>query len=173
MTLTFCPQAIAEQLDVDDVDGNGAINLDDMRFFVKQVVGTSFGDSNLDGLFNSGDLVDVFRNGEYEDQLAGNSVWSEGDWNSDGEFDSSDFVVALGRWRFLCKQHRSCPRAERRVGHTTNHLGARPSETPELTQSDEPPELKGVSPCPLRLYACVSNTSLSFSVPIKKRGAPL
>ncbi|MCA9213297.1 MAG: hypothetical protein KDB27_09545, partial [Planctomycetales bacterium] len=32
---------------------------------------------------------------EYEDGIAGNSTWATGDWNGDGDFDSSDFVAAF------------------------------------------------------------------------------
>ncbi|MCA9149937.1 MAG: hypothetical protein KDA92_11580, partial [Planctomycetales bacterium] len=32
---------------------------------------------------------------EYEDEIAENSTWADGDWNGDGEFGSSDFVLAF------------------------------------------------------------------------------
>ena len=63
-------------------------------------MGTSLGDVNLDGLFNSRDIVLVFQAGEYEDGVAGNSTWADGDWNCDGEFDSGDFVFALSAGGF-------------------------------------------------------------------------
>jgi hypothetical protein len=53
------------------------------------------GDANIDGIFNSTDLIDVLANGEYEDGIAGNSTWSEGDWTNDGEFNSGDLIEAL------------------------------------------------------------------------------
>jgi hypothetical protein len=31
----------------------------------------------------------------HEDLLANNSSWEDGDWNGDGEFDSSDLVFAF------------------------------------------------------------------------------
>ena len=37
----------------------------------------------------------AFGSGEYEDGIANNSVWEEGDWNRDGEFDSADLVEAM------------------------------------------------------------------------------
>ncbi|MFC1757738.1 dockerin type I repeat-containing protein [Planctomycetota bacterium] len=58
-------------------------------------IGTLFGDANLDGAFNSTDFVTVFSAGEYEDDIVGNSTWSEGDWNGDGDFDSGDLVAAF------------------------------------------------------------------------------
>lgn len=53
------------------------------------------GDSNHDGKFDSGDLVQVFQAGEYEDSIVGNSTWEEGDWNLDKEFNTTDLVVAF------------------------------------------------------------------------------
>ena len=53
------------------------------------------GDVNGDGIFNSSDLVMVFRAGEYNDDIDGNSTFEEGDWNGDGDFDSSDLVVTF------------------------------------------------------------------------------
>ncbi len=53
------------------------------------------GDVNADGLFNSSDLVVVFRGGKYEDDIAGNATFDEGDWNLDGDFDTSDLVFAF------------------------------------------------------------------------------
>ena len=45
---------------------------------------------------NSGDITLVFQAGEYEDGDNNNSGWAEGDWNGDGDFDSSDFSFAFG-----------------------------------------------------------------------------
>jgi hypothetical protein len=53
------------------------------------------GDANRDEVFNSADLVQVFQAGQYEDDIAGNSLWKDGDWNLDGEFPSSDLVAAF------------------------------------------------------------------------------
>ena len=98
---------------------------------------TYFGDANLDGEFNSGDLVAVFATGEYEDEIPNNSTWATGDWDGDGEFGSGDFVLAfaaggyeqgpreraavvpepnggivmltLSVWALFCVYGRSCP----------------------------------------------------------------
>jgi hypothetical protein len=56
---------------------------------------TFSGDANLDGEFNSGDFVFVFTRGEYEDGVALNSGWADGDWDGNMEFDSGDFVAAF------------------------------------------------------------------------------
>ena len=62
---------------------------------VQTILSTTFGDSNLDGVFDSSDLVLVFAAGQYDDGVAANSGWEEGDWNGDGEFDSQDLVFTF------------------------------------------------------------------------------
>ena len=51
------------------------------------------GDTNLDGEFNSGDLVQVFVAGKYE--TGETATWGEGDWTGDQLFDSGDMVAAF------------------------------------------------------------------------------
>ncbi|MCA9200387.1 MAG: PEP-CTERM sorting domain-containing protein, partial [Planctomycetales bacterium] len=68
-------------------------NVEDRIAYVRDVVGTWMGDSNLDGEFNSSDFVQVFTEGKYETGQA--ATWASGDWNGDGEFTSADFVVAF------------------------------------------------------------------------------
>ena len=78
-----------------DVDGQGTVDDNDLRIWVHDIRGTWLGDANLDGEFNSGDLVVVLGSGEYEDAIQLNSTWSTGDWNADREFTSTDLVAAL------------------------------------------------------------------------------
>jgi hypothetical protein len=78
-----------------DVDADGSVDSADLIYLVETILGSRQGDANLDGIFNSADLVQVFQRGEYEDNVADNSTWSEGDWDGDGEFTSGDFVAAL------------------------------------------------------------------------------
>ena len=84
-----------------DVNGDGVVNVADQDYFVHETLNTWLGDSNLDGLFDSSDLVTVFTAGKYEDNnpddpsTITNARWEEGDWNSDREFDSSDLVTAF------------------------------------------------------------------------------
>ncbi len=78
-----------------DMDGDGDVDFDDRRLWVRDVQHTFFGDANLDGRFDSADFVQVFQAGEYEDQLSENSTWFTGDWNGDDEFDSADMVLAF------------------------------------------------------------------------------
>jgi hypothetical protein len=78
-----------------DVSGDQTVNESDLSFWVTELANTYFGDSNLDGEFNSSDLVTVFEAGEYEDAIQGNSGWAEGDWNGDGDFTTADLVAAF------------------------------------------------------------------------------
>ena len=78
-----------------DLNGDNVINTADLNLMVDSVLNTVIGDTNLDRLFNSTDLIKIFQAGEYEDEIVGNSVWSEGDWNCDGDFDTSDLVTAF------------------------------------------------------------------------------
>jgi hypothetical protein len=66
---------------------------EDLVRWVKHLRRTWVGDANLDGEFNSSDMVQVFVAGKYEtEQDAG---WAGGDWDGNGVFDSSDMVTAL------------------------------------------------------------------------------
>jgi hypothetical protein len=78
-----------------DVDGDGLVDEADRVHWVEAIATTVFGDANLDGSFDSTDLVRVFQAGEYDDTRDRNSTWSTGDWTGDGEFDSSDLIVAF------------------------------------------------------------------------------
>ncbi|MEZ6120532.1 MAG: hypothetical protein R3C28_28700 [Pirellulaceae bacterium] len=78
-----------------DVDSNGRVDNQDRIYWVRELRNTWLGDSNLDGEFNSADLVFVFTANEYEDANPSNSIWKTGDWNGDLDFDSSDFVAAF------------------------------------------------------------------------------
>ena len=78
-----------------DLDGDGTVDVFDLDVWIRDIANTWFGDANLDGEFNSGDLVGVFRAGQYEDGLESNSTWGTGDWNGDGEFGSGDLVAAF------------------------------------------------------------------------------
>ena len=83
------------QFEMFDLNEDGNIDAEDLRVWVADLRQTWYGDANLDGEFNSADLVSVFQAGEYEDDIIANSTWSEGDWNADGEFDTSDLVAAF------------------------------------------------------------------------------
>ena len=93
--LTMLVRAVGSQNQLFDVNEDDSIGFNDLSHWVHELKGTWFGDSNLDGEFNSADLVDVFQTGEYEDHVPMNSSWATGDWNGDAEFDTSDLVLAF------------------------------------------------------------------------------
>lgn len=88
---------------VSDVDRNRKLNDDDLRVWIKDLKQTWYGDANLDGEFNSSDLVQVFTAGWYEKgrvesaygQVYEGAEWAEGDWNGDAKFGTSDLVAAF------------------------------------------------------------------------------
>jgi hypothetical protein len=80
-----------------DLDGDAQVTASDRDLLVESILGTLYGDSNLDGHFGSSDLVTVFAEGQYEDDVERNSGWLAGDWNGDGDFTTSDLVFVFGR----------------------------------------------------------------------------
>ncbi len=78
-----------------DLNSDNTLDDRDLEFWVHDLKDTFFGDSNLDGEFNSTDLVAVFTAAEYEDLIPGNSTWATGDWNGDGDFGSRDLIAAF------------------------------------------------------------------------------
>lgn len=65
----------------------------DVTAWVHRAAKTTFGDANLDGRFESGDLVQVFQAGTYESLIP--ARWETGDWNGDERFTSDDLVIAM------------------------------------------------------------------------------
>lgn len=78
-----------------DLNNDAMVNIEDIRVWTKDLANTWIGDANLDGQFDSSDLVEVFQTGGYEDDIAENSTWATGDWNGDAEFDTGDLVAAF------------------------------------------------------------------------------
>lgn len=77
-----------------DVNEDGQVTKHDHAYWVQNLRLTHFGDANLDGEFNSSDLVTIFRRGLYGNATA-SALWEDGDWDGDGKFDSSDLIVAF------------------------------------------------------------------------------
>ena len=90
-----------------DLNDDNVVNLGDMRYLIEMVMQTNFGDANLDGRFDTRDLIQIFSAAEYEDSVANNSVWSEGDWNCDGDATTRDLVLAFrsGSYGEFAKRH--------------------------------------------------------------------
>ena len=78
-----------------DLNYDQRVDENDRRTWVEELKQTYWGDSNLDGQFDSSDIVLVFQAGQYEDGLPGNSGWASGDWSGDAEFDSGDLVLVF------------------------------------------------------------------------------
>ncbi len=83
-----------------DLDSNGLVNLADQNYLVEEVLNTTAGDANLDGNFDSRDLVLVFTAGLYE-QADASATWASGDWNCDGQFTTSDLVASFQAGSYL------------------------------------------------------------------------
>jgi hypothetical protein len=62
-------------------------------FWINELQGSYVGDSNFDGEFGTGDLVQVFAEGKYETGEA--AGYAQGDWDGNLLFDSADIVAAF------------------------------------------------------------------------------
>jgi hypothetical protein len=78
-----------------DLDLSRIVDVADLDLWVRSLKKTWYGDTDLDGEFNTNDLILVFQRGEYQDGVTNNSTWGDGDWNGDLEFTSGDFVTAF------------------------------------------------------------------------------
>ena len=76
-----------------DLNNDALVDVEDVGHWIRDLYTSWVGDANLDGEFNSSDLVEVLSSGTYETQV--DAVWSTGDFNGDGLANSSDLVVAL------------------------------------------------------------------------------
>ena len=71
-----------------DIDGNGIVDLDDKNLLVRDILGTEYGDANLDQQVDSEDY-EIWA----ENQFQTNVGWSGGDFDGDFTVDVSDFNV--------------------------------------------------------------------------------
>lgn len=83
-----------------DLNGDEVVDEADRKFWISQLKATHFGDSTLDGRFDSIDLAVIASRGEYRDALAENSTWASGDWDGDDEFAPSDLILAFQEGAF-------------------------------------------------------------------------
>lgn len=84
-----------------DLSRDGRLDLADHEFMILRILQTSYGDANLDGRFDSRDLVQIFQFGVYEVNPPSNARWESGDWNADGEFNSRDLVAAFQAGKYI------------------------------------------------------------------------
>ena len=78
-----------------DIDGDASVGIADRDYLVREILDLSYGDANLDGEFDSADLVLVSQAAQYRNDVVGDSVWSTGDWDGDLEFDTGDLMLAF------------------------------------------------------------------------------
>ena len=82
-----------QNLEIFDENADGVIDQADRTIWVHDHAGTWYGDADLNGEFNSSDMVQVFAAGKYE--TGEDASWAAGDWDGSGFFDSSDMVTAF------------------------------------------------------------------------------
>jgi hypothetical protein len=51
------------------------------------------GDANRDYYFDEADMIQVAKSGKYDTGEA--AIWTEGDWNEDGQFNVQDLLAAI------------------------------------------------------------------------------
>ena len=86
-----------------DLTDDAKVNEDDRNHLIQTVMQTSFGDANLDGVFDSTDLVQIFAEAKFAPTAANGAEfasWSQGDWDGDGVFGTSDLVLAFQLGKF-------------------------------------------------------------------------
>jgi hypothetical protein len=76
-----------------DLNQDSKVDTGDLGVWVRDLKKTWIGDADLNGQFNSEDFVRVFEAGKYNWTVAAD--WSQGDWNGDLRFNSSDLVSAF------------------------------------------------------------------------------
>jgi len=76
-----------------DVDGSGTVTSADVTFLVESILGTSFGDVDLDGDVDTGDLTRAIIN--FTSAQGSGKTWSQGDTDGDGDVDTSDLTRSI------------------------------------------------------------------------------
>jgi hypothetical protein len=76
-----------------DLNGDQTVDHADLKWLVEENLNRPLPDVNLDGRFDSSDLVRLFQVGKYE--TGEPALWSEGDLNGDGRFGSDDLMLAF------------------------------------------------------------------------------
>lgn len=82
-----------------DLDRSGSLDEGDLETMLHTYLGVDFGDMNLDGYFDSTDLIDALAAGLYDQPVQ--ASWSSGDWNQDTRFDSTDLLMAFQTGGYL------------------------------------------------------------------------
>ena len=77
-------------------DGDANHSDSDAKYFIENIVGTRFGDVQLDGDVDAGDLNALNRHWQETDI----ETWSEGDLNGDGDVNSADMTLLGLYWQW-------------------------------------------------------------------------
>ena len=86
--------AIRASQNLYDLNGDKVTDRKDLDYLLNDVLQTTVGDVNLDGVFNSRDLVLLFQAAKFEDGKPNNANYKEGDWDLDGDFTNADLMLA-------------------------------------------------------------------------------
>lgn len=71
-----------------DLDGDGVLDSQDMDYLVNTLLETNYGDSNLDGIVNVGDLTVLAAH-----YNTTQGIWATGDFNGDGIVNIGDLTI--------------------------------------------------------------------------------
>ena len=77
-----------------DLTGDGSVDVSDRDVLILEVLGTTYGDANLDGAFDAADIVAILQAAKYQ-TASTDATWEQGDWDGDGVFGTHDLVLAL------------------------------------------------------------------------------
>lgn len=76
-----------------DVDESGTVTSADVTFLVVTLLGTNFGDTDLDGDIDTGDLTQAIIH--FTSAGGEGKSWSDGDNDGDGDVDTGDLTTAI------------------------------------------------------------------------------
>ncbi len=76
-----------------DLDGSGTVTSSDATFLAETILGTRFGDTDLDGDVDTGDLTNAIIN--FTSAGGVGKTWSDGDTDGDHDVDTSDLTTAI------------------------------------------------------------------------------
>lgn len=81
-----------------DLNQDGRVDHQDADRLIRHEFQSAVGDANLDGVFDTNDIILVFQSGKF--QRGTEATWESGDWNGDGYFDTSDLIAAFSHTVF-------------------------------------------------------------------------
>ena len=71
-----------------DLTADGLVDKQDMDMLIHDIIGTEYGDANLNGFVSTNDLRYLFNN-----LFSSSGGWAAGDFSCDGIVDGADFIV--------------------------------------------------------------------------------